>query len=234
MLKSLTNTSLILAIMAVVSMTGTAHGAKTSWARLFGDSAYKVQAKYEQQTEDGQISQRLKVHVKKGLPLQTLDVTINGVIVGVITTNPAGNGKLVLRTPQSLVPTIVSGDVITVGPLSGVFLSKSGKYKIDGDFAVDGTTVLGHVKYTERLRHGQLDRRFHVSLEGAAAGEVFDVQVNGVSVGTITANEEGEGSFKLRSAAFVHGNGWAAMSNDFPSLQPGDVVTVGIATVTLD
>jgi hypothetical protein len=143
-----------------------------------------------------------------------------------ITTNPAGNGKLTLRSPNDSVPAVASGDVITVGPYIGVFLSKHGKYRVSGDFTGAGT-LAGRVKYTERLKHGERDRKFQVNIEGAAPGETFDIYINDLLVGTLTADEQGEGSFKLRSAAFVHGDGFAPMLNDFPVLQAGDVVTVG-------
>jgi hypothetical protein len=203
-------------------------------AQIWSDGpGLKAQAQYVEKSKNGTLNQKLQVQVKHALPFQVLQVAVDGNIVGSIQTNAAGRGKLKLKTPKHVIPQIGSGTVITIGAYSGTFFTKADKYGVHGHLALDGTTISGLVKYHQKPRKGQLDRRFFVNLEGATAGETFDVYIGDVLIGTVTADDLGEGSLKLRTEAFAHG-AWQPMPADFPALVAGDVVTVGAMTVTLD
>jgi hypothetical protein len=157
---------------------------------------------------------------------------VNGQVVGTITTNVIGRGKLILRTPQNALPFIHSGDVLTVGPATATFFTKADKYKVHGHISAEGSTVAGVVKYHQKPHKGILDQRFMVNIEGALAGEVFDVTVNGVLIGSITADEFGAGQLKLRTAAFAN-ESWLALPDGFTPLHAGDTVMVGSIVVAL-
>ena len=233
MLKSMT-LSLAMMLFAAFAIAVPADAATVkARAEVSGGQALKFKAEYREKVKQGVTSaQRLQIKVKHAMPLQTLDVAVNGQVVGTITTNVAGRGKLRLKAPKDVVPAILSGDVISVGPASATFFTKADKYKVHGQISAEGSTVVGIVKYHQKPHKGILDRRFMVNIEGAFAGEVFDVTINGVFVGQITADEFGEGQLKLRTAEFP-GDGWQDLPIDFPTLHAGDTVSVGSIVVTL-
>jgi hypothetical protein len=212
-------------------------------ARLFGDAGMKGHAKFEQHTKKhGKILQNLSVHISRALPLQTFDVVINSQVVGSITTNAAGSGKLHLRTggpgssepmPDNF-PKLVTGDSIVVGPLAGTFFVKTKKrFELRGKLEGDND-LSGRVTYREQVKKHGLDRRFEVQVQNAAPGAAFEIFVNGEHAGTVTANDEGRGRFELRTASFIASQSHAQpMPDSFPSLQAGDAVVVGAMTTTL-
>src|SRR5688572_15981345 len=158
-------------------------------ARLFGDATMRGHARFWQRTHGVNTRQFLIVHVNGALPLQTFDVAVNGLVIGSITTNADGSGKLHLRTggPGSSEPMpdgfakIMTGDTITVGPITGVFFVKAPKakklYEVRGKLDGDGE-LAGWVRYREHIKPPGLDRRFFVTIENAAAFEAFDIYVN--------------------------------------------------------
>jgi hypothetical protein len=81
------------------------------------DAPMKGKAKFEQKGND-QGPYRLDVHVNRALPLQTLDVMIDGVVVGQIVTNPGGSGRLRIN---NIATAINPGAIISVGISTGVF-----------------------------------------------------------------------------------------------------------------
>ncbi len=69
-------------------------------------------------------------------------------------------------------------------------------------------------------------RKFSVEIEGVGAGEVFDVTVDGVKVGTITANGLGNGDLDFDDTAGPLDEDLPFPGN-FPSLNGGEAVTAG-------
>lgn len=234
MSRTIFTTSLMLLFVSLFATSSPAAAATLrAKAQIWNTPGLKAHAHYLEKSKNGSLNQRLLVRVKHALPFQTLQVAIDGNIVGSIQANAAGRGKLKLKTPKNVIPQIGSGTVITIGAFTGTFFTKADKYGVHGHLGLDGTTISGIVRYHQKPRKGQLDRRFVVNIEGATAGETFDVYIGDALIGTVTADEAGEGSLKLRTEAFAHG-AWQPMPADFPALVAGDVVTVGAMTVTLD
>jgi hypothetical protein len=217
-------------------------------ARLFGPTPLKGKAVYEERPRQGQRFQRFKVQVERGVPLQMLNVAVNGDVVGTIVLNAGGTGKLDLRTAAFIddpheaqpipdgFPKLDTGDVVTVGPLTGIFFDRNDN-RVQR-FEVKGSARNGdgkaQVQYRERFKRGTLDRRFKVEVEDAAGVRSFAITVNWQFVGTLTTNIFGEGEFQLRTARFIDDpDDGQPMPNAFPSLKAGDVVEVGSITVTL-
>src|SRR5262245_803721 len=100
MLKSRPLTTLLLALVASLLFNGHAlAGAKhKAYARLFGPAPMKGKATYEQQKKQGQTFKKFKVQVENAGAFQTYPVAVNGEVVGTLTTNAGGVGKLQLRT----------------------------------------------------------------------------------------------------------------------------------------
>lgn len=93
----------------------------------------KVQ--YETETEHGKVKNEFSVSVKGAAPSTSLDVTIDGVIVGQITTDSSGRGKLKFSSqphgseqafPANF-PTINAGSVVSVGTITGTLATGTGK-----------------------------------------------------------------------------------------------------------
>ncbi len=218
-------------------------------ARLFGPTPLKGNAVYEEKPKNGQTFRRFKVEVERGVPLQSLDVFVNGNNFGTLVLNAVGRGEFQLRTASfiddphdgdpipSNFPKLDTGDVIEVGPLTGIIFDQrdNSVQRID----LKGRTpssdnVDAQAKYRERFKNGKLERRFQVEVEDASGVQSFDISVNGQLVGTLTTNNLGRGEFQLRTGAFIDSpNDGQPMPNSFPSLQAGDTVQVGDMTITL-
>ena len=118
---------------------------------------------------------RLTVNVKQALPFTTFEVRYRdrSDLVGVITTNAAGRGRL--RLNGSDVPPMRRGQVISVGPMKGVFVSRLKKmnrraqiYRVEADLD-DGANngADGEVRYRERFTNRRLRRDFYAEIDDA-------------------------------------------------------------------
>jgi len=216
--------------------------------RLFGPTIMKGKATYEERPRFGSTMRRFKVEVERGLPLQAFAVDVNGDLVGTLTTNAGGFGKFELRTPQFIdgpedglpmpsgFPRLTNGDTVSVGPLSGTVFNTltptlSQRYRVGGKDEVGSFEI--SVKYIERFKRTTLRRVFDVEIEGGTPGS-FIVKVNNQNVGTITVDASGNGEFQLESPQFIEpGDTELPMPNTFPTLIPGDVVTVGTRNIII-
>lgn len=87
------------------------------------------------------------------------------------------------------------------------------------------TSVRARVRYRQR---GTSIKGFDIELKRAQPGETFAVVVDGVSFGTITANNFGIAKVEYRRSP--SGPNEFAIPAGFPLLAAGDVVTVGDMT----
>ncbi len=249
---------MLLAVMALPSLASAANDRYRINARLFGPTALKGKARYEERTKSGSLMRRFQVEVERGTPGQSLAILVNGDQVGTIVVGPLGRGKLQLRTPQHIdspgdgqpmppsFPRLVTGDNVAVGPITGtmfVVINNSSTtpptpnvqlLRLRSEFAGDGASS-GKVEYRERFKNTfGLERRFKVEIEDAQPNTSYQVRINGVLVVTITTNGSGFEEFQYRTAAFIDSPGdGIPMPATFPSLKAGDVVTVGIMQTTL-
>lgn len=236
-------------VMLMLTSTASASSWFRSQARLFGPTALKGKVTYEQRPRQGTTEQRFKVEVERGVPLQVLQVRVNGNLVGSITVNSFGRGKLQLRTAQFIdspgdgtpisagFPRLDTGDVVTVGPLSGVFFDRIDtsvqRFRLEGR-TNNGNATDAKARYEERFKNGGLMRRFDVEIEDAGSNQSFPIFVKNQQVATVTTNQFGFVEFQLRTAAFIDSPGdGQPMPATFPSLRAGDQVRIGSMTVTL-
>lgn len=93
-------------------------------AALTGATAATGKIEFESEVDDGVQESKLNVEIRNATPNTTLDVTVNGVVIGQITTDTNGRGKLKFRSQpddsdEQLFPTdfvaLVAGDVIGIG-----------------------------------------------------------------------------------------------------------------------
>jgi uncharacterized membrane protein YuzA (DUF378 family) len=241
-----------LAIVALGALTMDISGAVTNRhkavSKLFGSATVRARAKYESCMVNGASCRKFQVVVNHAPPNRTLAVRLNNHKVGVVRTNSSGRGKLHLRTAAFIggsdacamshnFPNVHCGSRIKVGSsVCGVFFDDD---EDDAqEYQVDGELENGEVSYTEEMDDDVLVRTFEVEAEGFAPGESVDIAVNGNVVATVVADEDGEIELEMRSAASGgddddEGDEIQAMPDSFPTLQPGDVVTVGAQSTTL-
>jgi len=88
--------------------------------------------------------------------------------------------------------------------------------------------VSGRVDFRDRGR-----RQFSVEVEGFLAGDMFDVTVSNVVVGTITIDQFGAGNLDFDDTAGPLDQD-APFPANFPMLDGGEMVTVGPLSGTLN
>jgi len=147
-----------------------------------------------------------------GTPLQ---VSIDGTVVGTITPNSAGVGKLVLKTlPTGL--TVAADSVVTVAdvgtggtldltgtlaPAVGHGHDESQETHLGGTLAdLINTTATGTVFFETESEHGTTSNHLVVKVDAgttALSGTPLQVSVDGTVVGTITPDANGVGKLVL-------------------------------------
>jgi hypothetical protein len=208
-------------------------------ADLYGHPIMEGKAVYKERIKDGETRRKLVYKIEYAPPFQTYAIHVNGLPRGFVTTNMVGEGKLKLE--DGAATPLHPQDLVTIGPLSGVAMdrspgtpSNSQRYRTRAD--LEGMTAAsGDAKYREKLKTGGLRRDFKVEIEDAAANSVFTVFANGLAVAEITTNSSGRGEIHLRTPQFISTPGEAdPMPEWFPTLFPGDVITVGPVSGVLE
>jgi hypothetical protein len=217
-------------------------------AKLFGSTTMSGKGLYRVRPKDGTIEERFKIEIEDGPAGELLDVHINGQFIVTLTLNNNGFVEFQYRTAQFIddpgdglpmpddFPTIGTGDVLTIGPLSGIFFVKESggssddvpvqKLRLEAE--TDGNDGAEFkARYRERFKNGGLMRRFDLEVEDAPDGAVYDIVINGQFIGEIEIDDNEE-EFQLRTAAFLDDPGdGEPMPDSFPSLMAGDVIEVG-------
>jgi hypothetical protein len=82
-------------------------------------------ARYREEDKNGQVRREFKVQIEKATAGQSYDVMLDGASIGTITANALGRGEITFRNNSDNpgvnpnVPSVSSGSVVTVGPISG-------------------------------------------------------------------------------------------------------------------
>lgn len=90
--------------------------------------------------------------------------------------------------------------------------------------------VSGKADFRNRL--SRLRRQFSVQIEGAAPGDMYDVMVAGVIVGTIVVNGAGIGEIGFDDTAGPNDQK-VRFPRNFPDLDGGEIVQIGPLSGTL-
>lgn len=126
----------------------------------------------------------LKISVKGAAVSSTLDIQLDGVSIGTLTTDANGNGKVTLT---DLTAVVNANSAITVGDLTSTFTQVNFKASLTGSASTQTGTAGYHA-----LKHS-----LNLYFTGAAAKTAYSVLIDGVSVGTLTTNKAGAGKFHL-------------------------------------
>lgn len=139
-----------------------------------------------------------ELEVQGGPASATLDVVVDGVKIGVITTDASGAGQLEIHQATFTVTdtsTIVVGDLAASG-LSGNFASI-----INTEFKASLRAPTGAAVGVAQFNAG--DQNLEVMIAGAASNATYDVTVDGVLFGTITTNALGKGKLEMTAATLA-------------------------------
>jgi hypothetical protein len=178
----------------------------------------------------------------------TLDVAIDGTVIGQLTTDDTGAGSLVLSsdptgTEQSLpdnFPTNIAADsTITVGTASGTFAADeesgggcdaAGHTSLTAALTDATSTATGTATY--KAASDGSSTVFSVTTAGATANSTLDVAIDGTVVGQLTTDDTGAGSLVLSSNPT---GTQELLPTKFPtSVSAGSTVTVGTLSGTFE
>jgi hypothetical protein len=116
-----------------------------------------------------------------------------------------------------------------VQPAAHAASGSSQKIKLAGDFQ-DSNGARGKFRYEEKSSGPRIDHRFEAKLNHLPPNTVLDLYVNDWWVGAVTSNSQGK--VNLRMQFSVRGD-WEPVPSAFPTLQAGDVITIGTASAVL-
>lgn len=185
-----------------------------------------------------------------GVVIGQLTVSINGAGVVEYSNQPDDPDELLL--PEHL-PAVTAGATISVGAIasgtfrerselpsvplggtsaaspgsaareSGIAFAPSTEFELEG--RLSGTTLArGVVEFDREFEHGVLERKFEVEIVNAPANALLDVRINGVLVGQIQTDFQGQGELELSSHPDDLDE-WL-LPTDFIDPQVGDIVTI--------
>jgi hypothetical protein len=197
----------------------------------------------------GETETELTVSVTGAVANASLDVSIGGAVVGTLSTDSTGAGKLVLSgdsygteqaLPSNFPTSIAAGTAVTVGSLSGTFATPTSTTGSDSGGSTgcghsQGTTLsasltdsagtgTGTVTLTTKTYNGTTTTKLTVSVTGATASSPLDVVIDGTTVGTLTTDSTGAGTLTLSSNPT--GTEQSLPAN-FPTVSSGSTITVG-------
>jgi hypothetical protein len=219
-------------------------------ATLSGPTSATGTVGFESETEDGKTHSSFKVSVQGAAANAMLPVAINGTVVGQLNTDANGNGSLTFKSnphgpnqspfPANFPTSLATGDKVTVGTSLSGTLAAASDHDDEGDHDHEGdedngtrltadltgsTSATAKVSYQTETEDGTTEASFSVKVHGAAANATLPVAIDGVVVGQVMTDANGNGS--LVFSTHPHGSE-VAFPADFPtSLAAGATVTVG-------
>jgi hypothetical protein len=235
---------------ALQSPATTGYGAGTVLTAALTDSTSGAMGTvtYSTGSHCGETETELTVSVTGAAANASLDVSIGGAVVGTLTTDGTGAGKLVLSSdpygseqalPSSFPTSIAAGTAVTVGSLSGTFVAPTStggsddggssgcSHSVGTRFSAsltDATGATGTATVTTKTYNGTTTTKLTVSVTGATASSPLDVVIDGTTVGTLTTDSTGAGTLTLSSNPT--GTEQLLPAN-FPTVSAGSTITVG-------
>ncbi len=175
----------------------------------------------------------------------TLDVAIDGTVVGQLKTDDTGAGTLTLSSKNSALPdnfpVVAAGSVITISDsatgttlLTGTLASETSagessddhgdcdeamRTNLSADLTDSVGSATGTATFHSKTRRDTAAMSFTVSVTGAAVSDTLSVAIDGTPVGSILTDETGAGSLTLSTKD-------STLPSDFPTVAAGSVVTV--------
>ena len=240
----------LLPLLAVAS--GDDDGRMHLRGRMYGDTDARLKVIYREKPVQGELTQRFKVKLKHAPANSTWTVMIGGDAFATLTANANGRATLDLRSPSLIdgpddgepipgdFPFLGSLDFVQVSHTSGTLFDQDDSawddiqtFRLKGRVDPDDRSFRS--EYRDRYRHGRLQRRFEAEVHDGTPGATYQVLINGEHVGSFVADDDGEGELKYRTASFIDDpSDGEPMPHWFPTLDIGDVVTIGGWDVPLE
>jgi hypothetical protein len=235
---------------------------KTLTARLTGTGNSTVQVLFQSRTENGAAHDEFKVIVRNATVSSSLDVTLDGVVVGKVTTNTLGHGSLKLATVPTedevqlpvTFPKLAAGSTIQVGTdIQGVLVVPTpsprdhhhrehhhGHHEREGDSnetvltsSLSGTgTQRARVRYENETVLGLAVQELKIIVDNLTPSVKLDVTVAGVKVGQVQTDAKGHGILRLSSSP--HRSNETLLPADFPAIDDGQNGSTVHCSVTFD
>jgi hypothetical protein len=225
---------------------GEFHSPQTVLSATLTDDSTGASATVSYQTSShcGDTSTQLSVSVTGATADSTLDVSVDGTVVGQVATDANGAGTLKLSSKDATLPddfpaSVAAGAAITVGTMLGTLAastsgdtstghggcSSSASTKLSATLTDSVGTASGTASYsTSDDEDGE--STFSVTVSGATASTTFDVAIDTTVVGQLTTDENGAGSLKLSSSD-------STLPANFPtSISAGSTITIGTLSGT--
>lgn len=215
------------------------------------DSGATGTATYKTYTVGGVAETKFTATISGAAADTTLDVSVDGVVVGQITTNANGAGKLELSSdpssdetslPADFPAAIAAGSAVSVGAAVGTLATPTNAGGGNGGCSHGDSThltaaisdatsgVSGTVNYHTGTRDGVTNTKLTVKVTGATADSTLDVVIDGVTIGQVTT--DANGAAKTVFATNPTGD-QQQLPADFPTTVAVDsTVTVGTLTGT--
>ncbi len=198
---------------------------------------------FETKTYDGETESKLSVSVTGAVANSTLDVSIGDTVVGQVTTDDSGAGKLVLSSepegtqlplPADFPTAVAAGTAVTVGSLSGTLAtptpSKGGcgdhtGTRLSVQLTDANSTAAATVSFKTKTYDGVTSTKLSVSVTGAAASSSLDVSIDGTVVGQVATDANGASKLVLSSKPM--GTQQPLPANFPTTIAAGTTVSVG-------
>ncbi len=183
----------------------------------------------------------LCVQVSGAPASDTLSITLGGVVIGQLTTDANGNGKLVLSSnpqgsqqalPANFPAGVASGDAVSVTDAASLDLTGTLQAPtpaalgtlLTAQLTGTGTSATANVQYAQSTANGTSNTVFAVQIQGATANDALTIQLAGVTIGGVTTDANGNALLVLSSNP--QGN-QQALPADFPTgISAGATVSV--------
>lgn len=250
--------AIVIATVGYSSVVSAATGdAFRSSGRLFGGGLHG-QARYAEQMRNGRLLRLFVLDIENADPFQNIPIFVNGQRLLTMTTNPAGKGRLIMRSAEFFddptagmkmpagFPRLRTGDFVAAGPATGVIFTRHGGnvlptpdrvQTVATHGRVQGTGpsgVKGTVEFRARQVRGQpVERIFTADLSNIPPFESVQIKLDHQVIATATADGDGNANLVLRTQSYIDEAGEIAMPTSFPSLHAGNVLRIDGVRVTL-
>jgi len=234
---------------AIAASNATASNETHLVANLTNNGNAAGRASYEAETEHGASQQQLSVEVKGATSNATLNVTIDGNVIGTLVTDASGQGKArfannptkanVQALPDNF--TLNAASTIAIGDtISGSFAAPAPggdghDHENEGSEPGDNETELhasltnngvaaGEASYHAETENGVTHQSLRVKVTGLGASTTFNVTVDGTVIGTLKT--DANGNVKARFSSNPKSANVMALPANF-TLSPGSTIMVG-------
>ncbi len=194
-------------------------------ARAGGSGAPRARASFKVSREKGRLAKEFKVEIREAPRGASHAVTLDGVEVGRVVTDTDGEAQLELGGgdgnpfPAGF-PEPRVDSVVKIGTLAELRLAKLEKVT-QLEAPVSGGRLSGKVGYTVERLGDAVTREFKLKIAGAPPDSVHPVRLDGVLLGQVEVDSDGEGKLEFNEAE------GGSLPAGFPEPKARSVVQVG-------